>query len=511
MYIEKPPQASTKTPKNTGRITKNRVSQIQKSFSLEKRDITHNKMNKSDFFGKSSSDSRMKLNEKSQEKLFSNEKSHSFSRANTQENFLYEKSLEKSFSNEKSNVLKEEKIDYYEKSSEEKSLEKPNNFKKSQEKEFSDEKSSEIIEKKPILTENLQEYIQEQEAYLEKLESERRKLKEKTKSSLEKPPFDFIQNLHEKENSFTNSNEFSQEKAQKLLEKFLGNQEFDTQQNKNVKSPTNFPLNLKATPQKSETAYKESDLSYSISHCNDFSQQKERLFDEKDWVFQSKERSDFEISNNTKFFEESAQKTGNEKEFLKKPIEYYEEEKENPIKSKESYQYYQKSDEKIKKNEVKNVSFNPKKENEMRELEENFDESQGNYSLAELFRKKKAKMLNRMEENKEKLLESQKNEDFKSRTKEELLKLRKEMMKKPSILKKPQEKNEETDKKQESICEKRTDSFTKDKNQTNAPADLMERLALGIKAKVKILKNSYIECVFLGRQKRNESFDDKKL
>ena len=197
-------------------------------------------------------------------------------------------------SNEKKANFPEEKPTFIQKEktfSKEKSLIKEENSENSNEK--SKEKSVEISnnsEKTP----DLQDYIQEQEAYLEKLEQDRRNLKKKMKEIDENPfentaqkPFDFIQSLHDKENSFIdNSLEFSQRKAHDLLEKFLGNEKSEERKiengnnfNYNSNNSNNFNSseglivrNLKKTPNKTEGVFlrtKEgtpmSDLSYSLS------------------------------------------------------------------------------------------------------------------------------------------------------------------------------------------------------------------------------------------------------
>jgi hypothetical protein len=78
-----------------------------------------------------------------------------------------------------------------------------------------------------------------------------------------------------------------------------------------------------------------------------------------------------------------------------------------------------------------------------------------------------------MEKQREELKDQKK--EYKERTKEELLKLRKEMMKKPDFIK--QNTNESPQKPQSSKNE--------DFGQADEKLELMHRLALGIKPKVK--------------------------
>lgn len=82
-----------------------------------------------------------------------------------------------------------------------------------------------------------------------------------------------------------------------------------------------------------------------------------------------------------------------------------------------------------------------------------------------------------MEKQREEVKEQKK--EYKERTKEELLQLRKEMMKKPDFIK--QKKVDIQEEPQPSL----NDSL---KGESNEPIELMHRLALGIKSKVKIKK-----------------------
>ncbi len=202
-------------------------------------------------------------------------------------NFSEEKSNEKpaNYNKEKSSFI-QKKETFSKQKSLIKDLEKESS-------ENSNEKSNNS-EKNP----DLQDYIKEQEAYLEKLEQDRRNLKKKMKEIDENPfeniaqkPFEFIQSLHEKENSFIdNSLEFSQRKAHDLLDKFLGNEKSEE---KTIENANNFNINsnnfnsnsnnfnsseglivrnMRKTPNKTEGVFlrtKEgtpmSDLSYSLS------------------------------------------------------------------------------------------------------------------------------------------------------------------------------------------------------------------------------------------------------
>ena len=123
-------------------------------------------------------------------------------------------------------------------------------------------------------------------------------------------------------------------------------------------------------------------------------------------------------------------------------------------------------------------------------------------SLAEIFKRKKGGLLKKLEENKkDKHEEGGKNDEFKERTKEEILKLRKEMMKKPNFLKKKEEINKQV----EIIAE---ENIVKD----DEPNELMRRLAMGIKQKVINLVNFIIKINnFKGRKERNEGFNKQKL
>ena len=151
--------------------------------------------------------------------------------------------------------------------------------------------SNEFIEK-PVekdehfdKTEDLQEYIKEQEEYLEKLEHDRKKLKRRLiEKDDEKDPFDFIEQLHMKENTLNNDNEtmeFSKSKAHDLMNKFLGDNDHHSEEKVKREEIGCMDYsggeglivkNMKKTPNKIEGGYlktKEntpfSDLSYSVS------------------------------------------------------------------------------------------------------------------------------------------------------------------------------------------------------------------------------------------------------
>ena len=123
--------------------------------------------------------------------------------------------------------------------------------------EKSNENSSEINQNQDIQT-----YIREQEEYLAKLESDRRRLKQRlenenkqeNRSRFEETAA-LIQNLHQKEHGFNDNewNEHTQQKADNLIEKFLGSEprkSTGVSHSRKRDHPQNTPL---------------SDLSYSIS------------------------------------------------------------------------------------------------------------------------------------------------------------------------------------------------------------------------------------------------------
>lgn len=123
--------------------------------------------------------------------------------------------------------------------------------------EKSNENSSEINQNQDI-----QAYIREQEEYLTKLESDRRRLKQRlengnkqeNRSRFEETAA-LIQDLHQKEHGFSDNewNEHSQQKADNLIEKFLGSEPRKStvvSHSRKRDHPQNTPL---------------SDLSYSIS------------------------------------------------------------------------------------------------------------------------------------------------------------------------------------------------------------------------------------------------------
>lgn len=380
-------------------------------------------------------------------------------------------------STERNNENNEENLDLSYKSLEKshKSLEKSPN--KSFEQSYKAINNEKVLN--PDNSENLQDYIREQEAYLEKLEADRKNLKRKLQETSESPfenqlsPLDFIQNLHEKENSFINSHEYSQEKAQMLLEKFLGNEKtpkegriFKNNDNEERFNSTEGLIvrNSRRTPQKIEGTYiktKEttpmSDLSYSISQDPVFS----FIFILILTFLKSPEKS---LKKRQISFESSLEKikSNDRKEvFLEKSLE-------NQVKDEKRELLFEKSFEK--------PDFSKKNEKELNYQESSKEEG---LSLAEIFRRKKGKLIQKMEENKHENKEEfsrQRTEEFKTRTKEEILKLRKEMMKKPNFLKK----NEKID----DIKEETTSDNVLRKNEKEGTVELMERLALGIKTKV---------------------------
>ncbi len=112
---------------------------------------------------------------------------------------------------------------------------------------------------------------------------------------------------------------------------------------------------------------------------------------------------------------------------------------------------------------------------------EEFEKSEGSLSLQEIFKRKKGNLLKKLEENKREKQENQEEEvqrttEFKSRTKEEILKLRKEMMKKPNFLKKTI--------KDEPLKEEYQEEIEKNTVKIDEKEQLMQRLALGTKHKV---------------------------
>lgn len=121
-------------------------------------------------------------------------------------------------------------------------------------------------------------------------------------------------------------------------------------------------------------------------------------------------------------------------------------------------------------------------------------------SLAEIFKRKKAKMLEKLESKKQETHEKAASSEYKARTKEEILRLRKEMMKKPEFLNKKSNENAE---------EKNEDS---QKNTTNGPIDkkteLMQRLAMGGKPKVE--KGEYKALTSKNYEKLPEVLKKKK-
>jgi len=188
--------------------------------------------------------------EKALNKDFLNENSANIEKSN-EKAFIYEKSYDK-----EANII--------EKSSE--------NNEKSYQKALINETSQEDSSEKPVFiaekpknseisleNSDIQRYIHEQEAYLAQLEADRLKLQRKLDNPSNKQEKNirkyeeitaFIQELHEKENSFI-ENEYSQQKADNLLEKFLGN-----------------PEKIGKTPEKTRKIKENSvdfNLSYSIS------------------------------------------------------------------------------------------------------------------------------------------------------------------------------------------------------------------------------------------------------
>ena len=121
---------------------------------------------------------------------------------------------------------------------------------------------------------------------------------------------------------------------------------------------------------------------------------------------------------------------------------------EQALESNMKYEKSLRNIEKIEKNqEIDDLSEeNPQKTEEL--------------SLAELFKRKKAKLAQKLDAKKDEKHEIKANIEYKARTKEELLKLRKEMMRKPDFLQKKPEQPSET------------------------LLELMQRLAMGIKPKV---------------------------
>ena len=121
-------------------------------------------------------------------------------------------------------------------------------------------------------------------------------------------------------------------------------------------------------------------------------------------------------------------------------------------------------------------------------------------SLAEIFKRKKAKMLEKLESKKQETQEKAASSEYIARTKEEILRLRKEMMKKPEFLNK---------KSNETAVEKKED---RQKNTTNEPIDkkteLMQRLAMGVKPKVE--KEEYKALTSKNYEKLPEVLKKKK-
>lgn len=228
------------------------------------------------------------------------------------------------------------------------------------------------------------------------MERERKQLRKNTKE------ISFLESLHYKENSFINSpvtNDFPQEKAHKLLEKFLGNDNFSKEKEENFVDSKESSLKKEAPQnlivQQTPLKNTESDLSYSISQI------KSPFLEKEDTFTQEKE------------------------------------------------------------------------------------ENQEGLSLAELFRRKKSKLAEKLDDNRGKKDETQRNEEFKAKTKEELAKLRKDMMKKPNFLKKKEETHQENDPKKAET--NKENFFSENKDIKDDPRkELMERLALG--GKVKVLK-----------------------
>lgn len=132
-------------------------------------------------------------------------------------------------------------------------------------------------------------------------------------------------------------------------------------------------------------------------------------------------------------------------------------------------------------------------------LDDGSQEEQGQ-SLAEIFKRKKAKMLEKLESKKQETHEKAASSEYKARTKEEILRLRKEMMKKPEFLNKKL--NENTEEKNEE----------KQKNTSNGPIDkkteLMQRLAMGVKPKVE--KGEYKALTSKNYEKLPEVMKKKK-
>ena len=128
---------------------------------------------------------------------------------------------------------------------------------------------------------------------------------------------------------------------------------------------------------------------------------------------------------------------------------------------------------------------------------EEFEKSEEGLSLQEIFKRKKGNLLKKLEENKRDKQENQINQDevqrtteFKARTKEEILKLRKEMMKKPSFLKKTI--------KEESLKEEIEQEIEKNPVKIDETELLLQRLALGTKQKVfEFYKENFIFLLFL--------------
>jgi len=109
------------------------------------------------------------------------------------------------------------------------------------------------------------------------------------------------------------------------------------------------------------------------------------------------------------------------------------------------------------------------KNQEIDDLSEENPQKTEELSLAELFKRKKAKLAQKLDAKKDEKHEIKANIEYKARTKEELLKLRKEMMRKPDFLQKKPEQPSET---------------LLETVENSKKLELMQRLAMGIKPKV---------------------------
>lgn len=118
-------------------------------------------------------------------------------------------------------------------------------------------------------------------------------------------------------------------------------------------------------------------------------------------------------------------------------------------------------------------------------FEINFDEN-ANVPLSEIFKNRKGKLMKKMEGQKQEKKEEKIEKPSNLRTKEEILKQRKEMMKKPEFLiSKPigEENNQILPLKKQFYVE--AVDLKNEKKSKEPPAHILERLAMGIKPKVK--------------------------